>query len=381
MAGYHKPMATPPPAEPGLAVAEIDTPALVLELDVFERNLDRMARAAASAGVRLRPHAKTHKCAEIALAQIERGAVGICCQKVSEAQALVHAGVRDVLVSNEIVGRRKLDRLAALARHAAVAVCVDDAGNARELSSAASAAGVSIDVLVEIDVGSARCGVAPGDDAVSLAALVDDLPAQRFAGLQAYHGRAQHLRSAAEREAAVAGAVASARATRDAIRAAGLDCELVTGAGTGTYALEAASGVYGELQAGSYVFMDADYARNLDASGAPTAEFAHSLFVLAAVMSRPEPARAVLDAGLKALSVDAGLPEVDALPEASYVRASDEHGVLALDGAARELSLGDRVRLIPGHCDPTVNLHDWYVCTRGARVESVWPIVARGAVH
>ena len=374
-------MPTPPPAEPGLAVAEIDTPALVIELDPFERNLDRMARAAASAGVRLRPHAKTHKCALVALAQIERGAVGVCCQKVGEAEALVHAGVRDVLVTNEIVGRRKLERLAALARLAVVAVCVDDAGNARALSEAATAAGVTLDVLVEIDVGGARCGVAPGADAVSLAELVDRLPALRFAGLQAYHGRAQHLRSAAEREAAVAGAVAAASATREAIRAAGVACDLVTGAGTGTHALEAASGVYGELQAGSYAFMDADYARNLDAGGAPVSEFEQSLFVHAAVMSRPEPERAVLDAGLKALSVDSGLPEVDGVPGATYVRASDEHGVLGLEGEARSLSLGDRVRLVPGHCDPTVNLHDWYVCTRGNRVESVWPIVARGAIQ
>jgi D-serine deaminase-like pyridoxal phosphate-dependent protein len=374
-------MPVQPPAEPGAPISEIDTPALVLELDPLERNLDHMAGAAAAAGVRLRPHAKMHKCAVIALEQIARGAVGVCCQKVSEAEALVHAGVRDVLVSNEIVGSRKLDRLVALARLAHVGVCVDDADNARELSQAAVRAGVSLDVLVEIDVGAHRCGVEPGAPAVRLAGVVSNLPGLRFAGLQAYQGRAQHMRTSAEREVAIERASDAARVTRDALRAEGLSCPLVTGAGTGTYRLEAASGVYGELQAGSYAFMDADYARNLDVSGNPMSEFEHALFVLATVMSRPAPGRAVLDAGLKALSVDSGFPKLVGRPGITFVGASGEHGVLEIGKGAADIALGDQVRLIPGHCDPTVNLHDWYVCTRGGRVEALWPIVARGALQ
>ena len=191
----------PPPAEIGMRLADVDTPALLVDLDAFERNLETMAHGASAAGVRLRPHAKTHKCAVIARRQMAHGAVGVCCQKVSEAQALVQAGVADVLVSNQVVGRRKLERLAALAREARVGVCVDDAGNLADVGAAATAAGVAIDVLVEVDVGSGRCGVAPGEEAVALAKRVSATDGLRFAGLQAYHGRAQHIRDHAERDA------------------------------------------------------------------------------------------------------------------------------------------------------------------------------------
>jgi D-serine deaminase-like pyridoxal phosphate-dependent protein len=213
----------------------IDTPALVVDLDAFERNLGRMAAAAKAAGVRLRPHAKTHKSPVIARRQIALGAVGVCCQKVSEAEILVDGGVDDVLVSNQVAGARKLERLAALARRARVGVCVDDAGNARDVSAAAVRFGAEIDVLVEIDVGAGRCGVAPGEDAVALAAEVAALPGLRFAGLQAYHGSAQHLRGADERRAAIGRAGEMTRRTVAMLAEAGLACATVGGAGTGTY--------------------------------------------------------------------------------------------------------------------------------------------------
>lgn len=370
-------MTTPPPARPGMTVDEVDTPALLVDLDAFEANLQRMARE--MSGVRVRPHAKTHKCAIIGLQQMALGAVGMCCQKVSEAEALVYGGVSDVLVTNEIVGRHKLQRLAALARRAHIGVCVDDAGNLDDVAAAAAEAGVKFDLYVEIDVGAARCGVTPDQAAVALAKQASSKPSLIFKGLQAYHGSAQHLRTPAERKSAIQSASAKSAQAKALIEKAGIPCPIVTGAGTGTYRLEAASGVYNEIQPGSYIFMDADYARNQGEGNRPFDDFRHSLFVLATVMSRSAPDRAVTDAGMKALSIDSGLPTLGDGVDAEYVSASDEHGKLQLGAAARGIKLGDKLRLIPGHCDPTVNLYDWYVCVRGNRVEAVWPIAARGA--
>jgi D-serine deaminase-like pyridoxal phosphate-dependent protein len=368
-----------------MALAEVDTPALLIDLDAFERNLKRMADFAAKAGVRLRAHAKTHKSPVIAARQVALGAVGVCCQKVSEAEVMVEGGIGDVLVSNEVAGAAKLDRLAALARRARIGICVDDPANVAELEAAAARADASLDVLVEIDVGGKRCGVAPGEPAAGIARLVAAAPHLRFAGLQAYHGSAQHVRDAGERRSLIARAVTLAQETQGALRAVGLEAAIVSGAGTGTYEHEAASGVYNELQCGSYVFMDADYARNRQADGSAFAAYEHALFVYATVMSAPVPERAVVDAGHKALSVDSGMPVPWGLPGAQYHRPSDEHGVLDLAGSPARPARGDKVLLVPGHCDPTVNLHDWYVGVRGlgtdgARVESVWPVAARGAV-
>ena len=367
-----------PAAAIGMPLDEVDTPCLILELDAFERNLKRLPESLSGKNIRLRPHAKSHKCPEIALRQIALGAVGVCCQKVSEAEALVAGGVSDVLIANEVVGAPKLRQLTALAQHAKVKVCVDDAGNIHDLDAAARTAGITLEVLIEIDVGSHRCGVEPGAPAVALARLIAACRNLRFAGLQAYQGAAQHVRKVAERREAIARAVGQVQATTRMLAAAGIRCDTVTGAGTGSYLFEAASSVYHELQAGSYIFMDADYARNeWTESGIP--QFEHSLFVWTTVMSAPVPDRAVVDAGLKASSVDSGMPRVADYGDVDYVKASDEHGVLQLTGATR-FKVGDKLKLIPGHCDPTVNLYDWYVCTRNGRVEALWPITARGAV-
>jgi D-serine deaminase-like pyridoxal phosphate-dependent protein len=375
-------MTTRPPAEIGMSLEEVDTPALIVDLDVFERNLRRLADRVQGSGVRLRPHAKTHKCPVIALKQIELGAVGVCVQKVSEAEAMVYGGVRDVLVTNEIVGRQKLRHLMALAHTARIGVCVDDPAQVADLEAAAAEAGVqSLPVHVEINMGGNRCGVEPGEAALALARLVRDMPHLRFAGLQAYHGSAQHLRGWAERQQAIKGAADKAAMTRDLLAANGIACDSITGAGTGTFEFEAGSGVYTELQCGSYIFMDADYGRNLDQGGAQTRAFEPSLFVWATVMSRPTEERAIVDAGLKALAFDSGPPLVWDEPAATYERASDEHGRLAVTTATNRLKLGDKLKLVPGHCDPTVNLYDWYVGIRHDRVESLWPITARGAVY
>jgi len=367
-----------PPARVGGAVEAIETPALVIDLDALERNIERMAAFARTNGLRLRPHAKTHKSARIARMQMAAGAVGVCVQKVSEAEALAAGGVADIYISNEVIAEDRLARVAVLAGRVRLAIAVDSALGVERLVRAMQATGNAIDVFVEVDVGQGRCGVPPA----AAGALAHQVVSHglHFAGLQAYHGGAQHLRTPAEREAAIARAAGQAALSRDLILAAGLPCPVITGAGSGTYMLEAASGVYNELQPGSYAFMDADYGRNTEET-----PFAHSLFILASVMSRA-PDRAVLDVGLKAHSIDSGMPLVHAdaggrpLKGLEYRKASDEHGVIfALEGAALP-ALGDKLRLIPGHIDPTVNLHDWIVGVRQGRVESLWPVSARGAM-
>ncbi|MGE5815875.1 MAG: DSD1 family PLP-dependent enzyme [Acidobacteriota bacterium] len=360
-----------------MAVADVDTPALLVDLDALEANIAKMAAALRGSAVRLRPHAKAHKCPEIARRQMAAGAVGVCCQKPSETEAMVAAGVPDVLIANEVVGAPKLARVAALAQRARVAICVDDGGNAAELERAASQAAVRLDVLVEVDVGARRCGVEPAQ-ALKLARLVSGFEHLRFCGLQAYHGSAQHVRSIGDRRDAVARSCERVREARDRILESGLPCETVTGAGTGTFVFELESGIYTEIQPGSYVFMDADYGQNAW-EGLP--RFEQSLHVWTTVMSVASARdRVVVDAGLKAHSVDSGMPLVADRPDLRYTRASDEHGVIEGDGSHAMPRLGDKLRLVPGHCDPTVNLHDWIVCVREGTVEAVWPISARGAL-
>ena len=369
------------PAAIGDKIADIQTPALVIDLDAFERNVVRMKDHAETMGVRLRPHAKTHKSADIALYQIANGgAVGICCQKVSEAEALVRGGVTDVLVANEVADPRKVDRLARLARSAHVSVCVDDLAVVATLSEAAVFHGVTLDVLVEIDCGARRCGVLPGAPAVGLAKAVAAAPNLAFTGIQAYHGSAQHIYDPVERRVAIDKAIGMARETADLLRDAGLDPEIITGAGTGTHDLEGASGVYNEIQPGSYIFMDADYARVRSTEGNGTVGgLEHALFVLTSIMSKPASGRAICDAGLKAHSIDSGLPTVFERPDLKFVSASDEHG--KIEDPQDTLKLNDRLRLVPGHCDPTCNLYDWYVCVRNGRVEALWPVTARGKLY
>ncbi|MSO93052.1 MAG: DSD1 family PLP-dependent enzyme [Rhodospirillales bacterium] len=375
-------MTTRPPAEVGMSIEQVDTPALILELDAFEKNLKRMADEAKAAGLTLRPHSKNHKCPMIARQQIQLGAVGVCCQKVSEAEAMVYGGVQDVYVSNEIVAKPKIERLAALARHARISTCVDNPDSIKDLSAAAKSYGVNLKVLVEVDVGGGRCGVAPGEAAVPLAQAIQKSPGLSFGGIQAYNGSAQLLRTWDERAKAIKETADKCRATVDALKKAGIPCELVSGAGTGTYPHEMASGVYNELQVGSYIFMDVAYAKNFGKDGKPFRDFDHSLFVLCTVMSVPTDDRVISDCGTKAISVDSGMPLVRDFPELEVLKMADEHGRMVFKGGQkasnRKASVGDRLYYIPGHCDPTVNMHEWIVGTRKDRVEAVWPVTARG---
>ena len=361
------------PASVGQRLEEVDTPALLVDLESFEKNLKTLGNSLRGHDVRVRAHAKTHKCPEIARRQIAAGAIGVCCQKVSEAEAMVEGGIEDVLVSNEVVGAPKLARLAALAKRARLGVCVDNRDNLRQLE----ASGAKLDVYVELDIGMRRCGVAPGEPALALAREIARSRTLRFAGLQAYHGRAQHVRAMAERRATIQAACDQVVLTKALLEKAKIPCPIVTGAGSGSFMFEVESGAWNEIQPGSYVFMDADYARNEWA--APLPRFAHALFVLATVMSRPAPDRAIVDAGLKASSVDSGMPGVWQKPGLVYAAASDEHGRVDVAPGVAAPGLGEKLLLVPGHCDPTVNLYDWYVCVRQGVVEALWPITARGA--
>jgi D-serine deaminase-like pyridoxal phosphate-dependent protein len=369
----------PPAALPGDALAAIDTPALVLDLDAFERNLDAMQAAATAAGVALRPHAKAHKTPAIALAQLQRGAVGICCQKVSEALPFLQAGVTDIHISNQTVGLTKATLLAQLALHGRFSVCVDHAQQVADLAAATAVQGSQLRVFIEIDIGQGRCGVA---DVPAVLRLLDALaphPQLRFGGLQAYQGGVQHVRSHADRRAAAARAAERTAAVVAALAAAGVACPVVTGGGSGSVEFDLAGGVYTELQPGSYVFMDADYGRN---EAGAALRFDHSLFVATTVMSVGGGGRCILDAGLKSLAVDSGLPLVWQAgapnPTLNYAAANDEHGIVrAADGAALP-PLGSQLLLVPGHCDPTLNLHDALVAVRGGVVQDLWPVAARG---
>lgn len=366
----------------GRPAAAIDTPALVIDLDAMERNLERMAAFAAQHGVMLRPHAKMHKSATLARLQMARGAVGVCVQKTSEAEALAALGVNNIYISNEVVSPFKLKRVMAVARElqalgGQLAMAVDSLEGLRRLAQAAHGQHAAIRVFIEIDVGHGRCGLAPGAPAVALANEMALHPALQFGGLQAYHGRAQHLRTVTDRQAAIAQVIAHVQATRAALQAAGHAVPLVTGAGTGTFALETASGVYGELQAGSYLFMDRDYADNERDPAQP--QFEHALFIKSQVMSVCT-SHAVVDAGHKSHAIDSGLPAVHGLA-LDYANGGDEHGILR--GAVLP-ALGDTVWLIPGHCDPTVNLHDHLLGVRGGlesgTVEQIIRVDARGAL-
>jgi 3-hydroxy-D-aspartate aldolase len=368
------------PALRGMDAADIQTPALVLDLDALERNIEKMGAYAKAHGMRHRVHGKMHKSVDIARLQMEMGgACGVCCQKVSEAEVFARGGITDVLVSNQVRDAAKIDRLARLPLLGARTLCcVDDIANVADLSEAATRHGTQIECLVEIDCGAGRCGVTTTEAVVEIARAIDAAPGLRFAGLQAYQGAMQHLDDYAERQAKIDVAVAMVREAVEALKAEGLECDIVGGGGTGSYYFESNSGVYNELQCGSYAFMDADYGRIRDADGnrIDQGEWENAMFLLTQVMSHAKADKAIVDAGLKAQSVDSGLPVIFGRTDVEYVKCSDEHGVVAdPDGV---LKVGEKLRLVPGHCDPTANIHDWYVGVRGGKVETLWPVSARG---
>ena len=334
-------------------------------------------------GVRHRAHGKMHKSVDVLKLQQSMGhAVGVCCQKVSEAEVFVRGGIKDVLVSNQVRDPAKIDRLARMPKLGArILVCVDDPENVADLSAAAQKHGTEIEALVEIDCGAGRCGVTTSQDVVNIAKLIDAAPGLKFGGIQAYQGAMQHLDLYTDREAKIDIAVEMVADAVTALKSQGLECDIVGGGGTGSYYFEGNSGVYNELQCGSYAFMDADYGRILDKDGnrIDDGEWENSLFILTSVMSHAKADKAIVDAGLKAQSVDSGLPTVFGRGDVEYIKCSDEHGVVSDPNGA--LKVNEKLHLVPGHCDPTCNVHDWYVGVRGNKVETLWPVSARGKAY
>jgi D-serine deaminase-like pyridoxal phosphate-dependent protein len=364
----------------GSPVVEIDTPALLVDAALLEANIARMSAFGRRTGIGIRPHAKTHKTPMIAHMQLAAGAVGLCCQKVGEAEVLATGGVREILLTNEIVGRAKLERLVGLARHASITVAVDDVSAAEAMAAAGRRAGVTIGVVVDIDVGQGRCGVAPGQPALELGEQIAGLGGLRLRGLQGYHGRIQHSVGYEARSKVAREANARLMETRALFERGGLSLEIVSGAGTGTYETEGAVSGMTDVQPGSYVFMDRQYREIGGRSGPEYDDFQCALTVLATVMSTPAQDRLVVDAGTKALSTDAG-PAAVLEPGWAYEPAGDEHGVLRRTGEGRRPRLGDTIRLLPSHCDTTVNLYDRYHVIRDDRLEAVWPIPGRGQIR
>ncbi len=371
------------PALPGMDEADIQTPCLVLDLDALERNIRKMGEYAQAHGMRHRSHGKMHKSVDVQKLQ-ERlgGAIGVCCQKVSEAEVFARGGIKDILVSNEVRDAAKIDRLARLPKLGSrVTVCVDDVANVAELSAAAQRHGTKLECLVEIDCGAGRCGVSTTVAATEIAKTIHAAPALKFSGIQAYQGAMQHLETYLDRKTKLDEAIRLVKDVVAALHAAGLKPEIVSGGGTGSYRFESDSSVYNELQCGSYAFMDADYGRIRDKRGnrIDEDEWENALFILTSVMSRAKPGQAVCDAGLKVLSLDSGLPVIHGRNDVTYINASDEHGVI--EDPKGVLRINEKLKLVPGHCDPTCNLHDWYVGVRNGKVEVVWPVSARGKAY
>jgi len=359
---------------------DIPTPSLLLDLDRFERNLRRMAAHARAAGKNLRPHAKTHRCPEIARRQINEGALGVACAKLGEAEVMARAGVRGLLITTEVVAPAAIRRLMQLVSAAPdTLVVVDNAENVAELGREAASDGVTLNALVDIDVGGRRTGMTPGDPALALARAVVAQPALRFRGLQGYAGHCAHVMGWEARREASRAAMTPLMETRTLIEYAGLPVEIVAGGSTGTWDIDVELPGLTELQAGSYCVMDIDYRRIGGRVGAALTEFEMALTVIATVVSVPTSDRAMVDGGLKAFSTDKPFPpESVERPGIEYAFAGDEHGRLTITDRSRAPKLGERIEFFPPHCDPTINLYDRIYAMRGDKVEAVWEIAARG---
>ncbi len=365
---------------------DLDTPALLIDLDKMEANIQKMASYFDTVNANLRPHVKTHKTPIIAHKQIAAGAIGVTCAKLGEAEAVVHAGIRDVLIANQIVGTQKIARLVNLAKHSEIMVAVDDVQNVQELSEAASAKGVTIRILIEINIGMNRCGVEPRDPVLKLAQQVNKCPKLKFEGLMAYEGHLVTQNGKYYRKNATLTAMVSLFNTADLLINNGIEVSILSGGGTGTYDITGSIPEITEVQAGSYVFMDANY-RGVQGVGD---KFDCALTVLSTVVSRPTQDRIIVDTGKKVLTEEFGIPQPIDYPELEMEYLSEEHGIMQVSDQApnqvfnrnsnAEISLkpGEKLEILPTHCCTTVNLHDKYYGIRDEIVESVWYITARG---
>jgi D-serine deaminase-like pyridoxal phosphate-dependent protein len=362
----------------GVSKWELDTPALMIDLDKLEKNIATMRTSLAGTGVAIRPHAKTHKSGEIARLQTAAGAIGICAAKLSEAEALAADGVHKILLTTANVSRPKIQRAMNLRKkNRQLIQAVDHPQNARDLDDAAKAAGITADVVVDVAV-ETRSGVPPGEQALALAQLVDKLPNLNFRGMLAYDGGAQHITGYKARRDQSLGRYENAVKTYERMKASGLNMEIFSGGGTGTYDIMTAVPGFTDVQAGSYVFMDAQYLEIGNAKGDIFTDFAPSLTVMTTVLNAYFPNQLTTDAGAKALTLNKPNPIVIGEPGFRYTAGSDEFGSIRYDTANRTYKVGDKLELIVPHCDPVVNEYDVFYGVRNDRVETVWPVTARG---
>jgi D-serine deaminase-like pyridoxal phosphate-dependent protein len=362
-----------------LSVDDLPTPVLLVDLDALDANIAKMAAHCKARNRALRPHGKTHKCPEIALRLMAAGAVGACAAKLSEAEAFARGGVRGLLITTAVVGPHKIERAIRLAKQKPDTMfCVDNAQNVADLDDAAKAAGLRLNLAIDLFV-SGRTGIAPGQPAVNLAQAIVQRKHVRFAGLQAYAGHASHKSGFEPRVEVSRAAMAPAVETRLLLGKSGIECPLLTGGSTGTYNIDSEIDGITELQPGSFVFMDIDYNRIGGQDGPMYRDFKNSLTVLTTVVSKPSDTEAVVDGGLKAFSTDKPFPpEAKGVEGLAFSWGGDEHGKLNLAKASKTLSVGDRVEFVVPHCDPTVNLYDRIYGVRGQQVELSWRIAARG---
>jgi D-serine deaminase-like pyridoxal phosphate-dependent protein len=358
---------------------ELPTPALLLDLDAFNANVEKMAAYLKKQGRAFRPHAKTHKCPEIARRLLKAGAVGACAAKISEAEVMADGGVTGLLLTTAMIGRNRIQRAIRLAKRRPETIFpVDDAGNARDLNAAAAAARLKLNLAIDLLVGN-RTGIEPGEPAAELARQIAKLPSVKFAGLQAYSGNSAHVIGFEARKRFSRQAMARAVETRSLIEKSGIACPWVSGGSTGTYNIDSEIDGVTEIQPGSFLFMDIEYNRIGGADGPVYRDFRNSLTVLATVISKPSKEAAIVDAGLKAFSTDKPFtPETKNPSGVTYAWAGDEHGKLTAGKGPVPVELGDRIEFIVPHCDPTVNLYDSIFVMKGDTVEAVWPITARG---
>ena len=366
----------------GVTKDDLPTPSLLLDLDAFEANIRRMSEHAKSAQLDLRPHAKTHKCSEVARRQVGAGALGVCVATIREAEAMSAAGIGGLLLTSESVGVNKIHRLVRLCqRKPDTMAVVDHPENATDLDEAAGEAGVKLGVLVDVDPLGRRTGVPPGPGAVALAETIDKLPNLRLRGVHGYCGASSHVKGFEERKEHSEKYMGPVIETFAAMRRKGLPAEIMSGASTGTYNIDSALDGMTELQVGSYALMDVDYRIIGGRSGDVYDDFRNALHVLATVISKNHDDIATVDAGLKAFATDRKFgPEVARPGGLTYAFRGDEHGALTLADAEREIKLGDKIELVVPHCDPNVNLYDRMYCVRGDYVRQVWKIDARGHI-
>jgi D-serine deaminase-like pyridoxal phosphate-dependent protein len=364
----------------GVTKHDLPTPSLLVDLDRLEGNIARMAGHVNKAGLNLRPHAKTHKCAEIARRQIKAGALGICVATIREAEAMAAEGIKGLLLTSETVGPNKTHRLIRLTKkHPDTMAVVDHPLQAEQLSEAAKAAGVELNLLVDIDPVGRRTGIEPGDKAIELAKKIDQLPNLKLRGVHGYSGASSHVEGFEARKEHSAKVMGPVIESFRGMQRAGLSAEIMSGSSTGTYNIDPQFDGMTEMQAGSYVFMDVDYRKIGGQGGAVYEDFQPALTVLGTVISKNHDDRATTDAGLKAFATDRKFgPEVVGIQGVSYRFGGDEHGILMLENPSREIRLGDKVEMLVPHCDPNVNLYDRVFCVRGDEVKEVWKITARG---